>query len=459
MENEILKFENVSFGYGDTQKKIFEDLNFLAKKQDFIAILGNNGKGKSTFLKLCAGILLPHSGSIFIEKTNTNSNNSLKNFEIRKKIGYIFQNPDKQIFWLTVFEDIAFGAKNLGIKKDIYEKKTDEILDLLKITHLKNASIKELSTGEKQLVTLAACLVTEPSIILLDEPTANLDDCYSKNLFNLLDILNKKSKKTIIFSTHNERDTAFANSTFKVQDNTLKKFFYVKNQSNFHQSPINFSESVNKNAHSSHNNKVLSFENVSFYYNKSKNIIENFNFSLNFNEIFGIFGGSFCGKTTISKLIAGLLRPSKGKIINYHNSKIGLVMQQSDKNFFFKNVYDDIKFSLTYKKLSSDYIKNTINKTFNLLQLDNSFLQKNTYELSGGEKKLIAIAEILIDEPDILVLDEPLMGLDTSNKNLVKSTILELKLKKNLSTILLSNYSQELLNICDRAIELKKYLP
>lgn len=454
MDNNIISFKNMNFSYANSTKNIFENLNFILKTGDFIAILGENGKGKSTFLKLCAGILIPNSGNVYVGKINTNSENKQKRLKIRKKIGYIFQNPDKQIFGLTVNQDIAFGAKNFGIKKSVYEKKSIEILNLLKISHLANSEIRSLSVGEKQLVALASCLIVDPSVILIDEPSSTLDESNSKNLFELLTKLNKQFQKTIIFSTHNIRDTTFVNQVLTIENMNLKKVFLTKfNDIKIKNFPAKISDEYSETIS---NNSILRFDDVCFHYKKSKkDIVNNLNFDLKPNSILGIFGYSFCGKSTIAKLISGQISPTSGKITKNDNLKTGLVTQQSEKNFFFENVCQDITFGLSYMNFSENTINKRLEEIFELLKLDKEFLKRNISELSGGEKKLIAISGILINQPEILVLDEPLMSLDVFNKNLIAKTIFELKTKKKTSIILISNREENLLKICDDVIFLK----
>lgn len=163
---------------------------------------GNNGSGKTTLLRLIVGLLRPSSGTIkiFNEKLTRNKD---KLWEMRKSIGFLFQNPDDQLFAPTIGEDISFGARNLKLDNDEVNSRVDWALNAVKMTEYKDYSPFDLSWGQKKRVALAGILVMKPKLLILDEPFANLD---FKSIYNHLDILErlrKEEKLTILFTTHN----------------------------------------------------------------------------------------------------------------------------------------------------------------------------------------------------------------------------------------------------------------
>ncbi|BED92425.1 MAG: energy-coupling factor transporter ATPase [Candidatus Paraimprobicoccus trichonymphae] len=199
-------FENVNFCYG--KEKIIDDLSFEIKNNEFIVILGQNGSGKSTLCKLFNGILIPSSGNILIDDLNTREEkNSLK---IHKKIGLVLQNPDNQIIYSIVEEDIAFGLESLGVKSEIIRNQIDKALKLVKMYEYKNHVTSMLSGGQKQRVAIAGILAMNPECIIFDEPTSMLDPVGRKEVLDIILDLNKNQKVSIVLITHNMEEAILA---------------------------------------------------------------------------------------------------------------------------------------------------------------------------------------------------------------------------------------------------------
>jgi len=176
-----------------------DGINFMADKGEKIALIGPNGSGKSTLLYLLDGLLLPTRGEIWIKDEKLNKKNLDR---IRPIVGLIFQNQDDQLFSHTVWEDVAFGPRNLGLDDREVEKRVKESLEILGIFNLKDESPYNLSSGQKRLASIAGVLAMNPEIILLDEPTSNLDPNSSSSLIRLLLDLNKEREITLIIATH-----------------------------------------------------------------------------------------------------------------------------------------------------------------------------------------------------------------------------------------------------------------
>lgn len=185
--------ENVSFAY-EKQNPVLKNISFTAEEKDSIGLIGANGVGKSTLLKLLVGLNLNYEGSIRIGDIPLEKNTLGK---IREKAGYVFQDSDSQLFMSKVYEDVAFAPRNYGLKDDEVEKRVAEALEMVHISHLKDKHTYKLSGGEKKLVSIAAILSMMPDIILMDEPSAALDP---KNRRNLIHILNEFGQLKIIAS-------------------------------------------------------------------------------------------------------------------------------------------------------------------------------------------------------------------------------------------------------------------
>jgi cobalt/nickel transport system ATP-binding protein len=197
MADSIVSVKNVRFAYPGGVKAI-NDVSLEVRRGERVALLGPNGSGKSTLILLIAGLFSPQKGeiSVFNEETSAKSFHKL-----RQKIGIVFQDPDDQLFNQTVIEDVAYGPKNLGIPEEKIRKRCDHILEDIGISHLRDRPPHRLSFGEKKKVSLATALVLKPELLILDEPTANLDLLSRRGLINTLNELNAEGT-TIIISTH-----------------------------------------------------------------------------------------------------------------------------------------------------------------------------------------------------------------------------------------------------------------
>ncbi|MCQ2451925.1 MAG: energy-coupling factor ABC transporter ATP-binding protein [Oscillospiraceae bacterium] len=189
----MICFEHVSFGY-EKGKPVLEDLNFILQDGESVGLIGANGAGKSTFMKVLLG-LLPHEGTILVDEYEVNTKN-LK--EIRRKLGFVLQNSDNQMFMPTVYEDIAFAPLNYGMTKQEAEEAADTALEKLGITALKHRHNHKISGGEKRMAAIATVLAMNPDVLLMDEPTSALDPYNRRIIINTISSL----EKTKIITSH-----------------------------------------------------------------------------------------------------------------------------------------------------------------------------------------------------------------------------------------------------------------
>ena len=192
MEN-IISVSDLSYGY-DSKRKVLENINFQLKKGESVGLVGANGVGKSTLLRILVGLNTGFQGDVMVNNIPLEKKN-LKT--IRKNVGYVFQDADSQLFMSTVFDDVAFAPRNYGMSEAEVNEKTMEALKVVHIEQLKDKQIYKLSGGEKKLASIATILSTEPDVILMDEPSVALDP---KNRRNLINILNQLNQAKIIAS-------------------------------------------------------------------------------------------------------------------------------------------------------------------------------------------------------------------------------------------------------------------
>ena len=208
MDNPIIKLEGVSFKYPQSELKennfAVNGVSLEIQQGDFVAILGHNGSGKSTTAKLINMILPPDSGKIYIDGKDITVENMTDEeiFEIRKKVGMVFQNPDNQIVATVVEEDVAFGPENLGVPPAEIRKRVDEALSIVNMTEYARHAPHKLSGGQKQRVAIAGTIAMKPKCIIFDESTAMLDPLGRKEVMKTILRLNREEKITVVLITH-----------------------------------------------------------------------------------------------------------------------------------------------------------------------------------------------------------------------------------------------------------------
>lgn len=200
----LIEFQNVSFSYGTDEGEervdVIENLNLNIEKGNFTAVLGHNGSGKSTLAKLTNGILFPQQGKVLVDGSETKPDDSI--FDIRKKVGMVFQNPDNQIVASIVEEDVAFGVENLGVPPQECRRRVDEAMKTVGIYEQRLKAPHKLSGGQKQRVAVAGIIAMKPECIVLDEPTAMLDPSGRAEVLETIKKLNKEEGITVVLITH-----------------------------------------------------------------------------------------------------------------------------------------------------------------------------------------------------------------------------------------------------------------
>lgn len=199
MDN-IIEIKDVCFNYEDNEGPILENFNLNIERGTFVSILGHNGSGKSTVARLLNGLLLPNSGTVTVN--GISSADEKNDFEVKKQVGLVFQNPDNQIIATIVEDDVAFGPENLSIEPKEIRKRVDEALKAVDMYEYKDKAPHLLSGGQKQRIAIAGILAMEPQCIVLDEPTAMLDPLGRQEVISTLMKLNREKGITVVLITH-----------------------------------------------------------------------------------------------------------------------------------------------------------------------------------------------------------------------------------------------------------------
>lgn len=459
----MLDIKNLCLKFPE-DKIVFENVNFSIEKNTINLITGKSGCGKSSLL-MCLSRVIPEtvdgvmSGEIIYNGYNIEHSNAE---EISGEIAYMFQDPDSQLCTFTVEDEIAFGLENLNVEQEKMEEIIDDILDLVGIKYLKYASLNKLSGGEKQKVALASILALDPDLILMDEPTANLDPISTIQIVELIKKLRDDMGKTIIIIEHNIDD--FKDVIDKVIELNDKKTSDLEVDNFIEQYHNNFKYPKRQHTNLG-NDTVLDVHNLSYSYDEGKNVIDNVSFSLYKGEIAALVGHNGAGKSTLSKLLIGFIKASKGEILlkeqNIYNMNVkeigdhmGLVFQNPEHQFIKMTVEKELSLSLEVRGNSEDVVKEKTDnylKEFNLINNRES----NPFTLSQGQKRRLSTASMMINGQPILILDEPTYGQD--RENLIKLIDLLYQINKSGTSILIITHDMDMVErCCDKLIYLNK---
>ncbi|AMB93804.1 energy-coupling factor ABC transporter ATP-binding protein [Aerococcus sanguinicola] len=221
MEDTIVRVEDLIFAYQEDQERpTIQGVSFEIKRGDWLAVIGHNGSGKSTLAKLIDGLLEAQSGHIYVDGQELSEETV---WEIRQKIGFVFQNPDNQFVGATVEDDVAFALENAGIPRDEMVERVNRALDQVNMTQYKDREPSSLSGGQKQRVAIAGVLALQPEVIILDEATAMLDPEGRHEVVSLMQDIKESQEMTVLSITHDLNEAAMADQIFVVNRGQIVK--------------------------------------------------------------------------------------------------------------------------------------------------------------------------------------------------------------------------------------------
>lgn len=221
--HEIIKVENVSYNYvsGEQVSRGVRGVSLTVRKGEFVVLLGHNGSGKSTLAKLLNGFIVPAEGKVTVEGIDTRDDKRI--YELRAKVGMVFQNADNQMVASVIENDIAFGPENLGVPRDEIEKRISWALDAVNMLEHRRRSPNKLSGGQKQRIAIAAILAMYPDVLILDESTAMLDPKGRGEIMETISRLNKEKGLTVILITHYMDEAIAADRIFVMNEGRIIK--------------------------------------------------------------------------------------------------------------------------------------------------------------------------------------------------------------------------------------------
>ena len=487
---EILRVDGLKFSYPNQLKKALNNINFSIDEGDFVLICGESGCGKSTLLRHLKPELSPHgqvSGDIYYYSQKINDYSSK---QLASEIGYVLQNPDSQIVTDKVWHELAFGLENMGLDTQSIRLRVAEMASFFGIQGWFRKNVNDLSGGQKQLLNLASIMAMQPKILILDEPTSQLDPIAAKDFIDTLVRINKELSTTIIMTEHNLEDIysvcdkvivmedgkVICNDTnYKVADilsgdknhkmfKSLPTPSKIYNQLNGYlecasKSPLTVKDcrqwlndsmdevTITKlddteteiNIDEKDREIAIELKDVYFQYNKiSEPTIRDLSFKVYKGEIYSILGGNGTGKSTTLSLVARQRKPQRGKIfinnieMKKHNNKslyennLALLPQNPQSLFVFETVREDLEEVLILKNKDREYIDKEVKRVSKLLDIEH-LLEHHPYDLSGGELQRAGMAKVMLLNPKIILLDEPTKGLDAYCKEEIGKMLMKLR--------------------------------
>ncbi len=478
----IIQFENFSFSYPGSQKPVIKHLDFCVEAGEFITVCGQSGCGKTTLLKSLKPFLAPHGekkGRILFNGTEIGA---LSQREQAEQIGYVLQSPDNQLVTDKVWHELAFGLESLGYDTKTIRGKVAEIASFFGMESWFSQKISDLSGGQKQMLNLASVMVMHPEVLVLDEPTSQLDPIAAQNFFGILARIKRELGTTIILSEHRlEEAFAMSDKVLLLDDGEIlafdvpskvgkivaeqnhkmlaamptpmQVFFHVNGDE---ECPITVSQGrkwlekkkqedglipvINREQAAKQKREVaLELKDVWFRYEKNRpDVLKGLSLKVARGSLYAILGGNGTGKTTALSVMGGLFAANRGQVFiervpleNIKNKYEGIlgILPQNPQTLFVKNtVASELSAMLSEKNFNVEEREKKICETILLCGLE-QVLERHPFDLSGGEQQRLALAKILLLSPRIILLDEPTKGMDAACKENFAKILSALKAK------------------------------
>lgn len=491
----LLEIEDLSFKYPLSSDFALSDINITVEHGELVLLCGHSGCGKTTLLKLLKRQISPvgeASGEIFFDGS------PLSELDTRRavsEVGYVTQDPDAQIVTDTVWHELAFGLECLGVDPKTIKRRVSEICGFFGITDWYEKKTCELSGGQKQLLLLASVTVTDPKVLLLDEPTAQLDPIAASAFFSMLQKINRELGITVIIVEHRLEEIFPIADKVIVMDKSRVCLFDIPQKVSAMISslgignamylglpasvrlynalnvggecPLTVSEGrryilnhfdnkvqpYSQVSSNTVNSPAVELKNVSFRFDRnSKDVLADFELDVYSGEILGVLGGNGVGKSTLLRLLCGIVKPYSGKIKFFGKNiekyskgelcpkTVAMLSQNPTVMFTGETVERD----LLESALLFGYSEEKAREKINTLSQELGFsyvLGSHPFDLSGGEVQKAAIAKLLLADPKILLLDEPTKGLDPLSKKHLAQILL--RLKESQKTVILVTHDIE----------------
>ncbi len=469
MANNAIEIKGLSFTYKNSDSEVLKDVDLSIEEGKFTVIMGRTGAGKTTLAMLPNGII-PQLVEGTVKGTIIAGGKDSSKYRVQtmaREIGLVLQDPETQIFGRTVDEDTAFGPRNYLVPRDEIKERIKSALDKVRLDGYEKRQTSQLSGGEKQRLAIAGILAMDPSIIILDEPTSELDPIGREEIYSTMVSLQKDQKKTVVAVEHSSQEISekadnivvlsdahvvwqgCPNDFFRELD-LVEKYgikplpvskvgweLYKKGFIPKEEIPLSVDDAYALavrlldgrklefspvEAPKGEREKLIEVSDVHYQYDKSKEALKGISFDIYEGDYVALIGQNGAGKTTLAKHFNSLFKPTSGRILvcgkdtkneepNTLAEQIGYVFQNPDNQIFSTSVYKEMEYGLKALKLSEEEMSKRIHEIARLLGIE-KVLDEHPFSLGKGERQRVAVASILVLKPKILVVDEPTTGQD-----------------------------------------------
>ena len=433
----LLKIDNYSYTYPEAQTPALNNVSLSVAAGECVCVTGHSGCGKTTLLLAIKGLLHSGtaSGTIVAGNSDSSGNGS------HDATGIVLQNAETQILCTTVTEEIAFGPENLCIQPDEISRRMHAALEAVGLSDLRDRTTEQLSMGQKQRLTIASVLAMKPGILLLDEPTSQLDGPSKRRLIEVLTRLKSQGHALLITEHDLTPLQHIADRVLTMEQGTVGE---IKQ----HSAAPSAAESAHPaREHQSGGSVALAVNDISLAYPGTGDVFKGLNVNIAGGELVHLFGCNGSGKSSFLRCITGFVKPLSGSVQIAGISeprpeqllgKVGFLFQNPQRQIFEETVFAEVAFSLKRQQMQSGHIDSRVKEVLSLCAADH-LVRRSPLTLSFGEQHRVALASVLAPRPDVLLLDEPFSGLDFAQRHKLLSILAELRSRFSTTVIIASH--------------------
>ena len=463
---EKIKVDNLSFSYPSSDKLALDSVSLSIPESEFVVLCGKSGCGKSTLLRHLKKSMNPYGNKLGSVSFDGEEIEEMSDRDAASKIGYVQQNPDNQLVTDKVWHELAFGLESLGYSNSVIKRRVAEMASYFGIQTWFRKSVSELSGGQKQLLNLASVMAMQPEVLILDEPASQLDPIAARDFLSTVHRLNRELGVTIIISEHrleeifpladraivmdagriiaNAKPSEVAIQLAGSGEDDVHPMYYgmppvmklfpkelvrwqdslpmtlregrILMEKLFENGTLRLKDEgtfkLTSEKDEANGRAAIKLKNLYFRYAKnSDDVLRGLNLEIEEGRLHCLLGGNGSGKSTTLKAICEIIKPQSGKVKIVDNYRVAMVPQNPQALFTEITCEEEVLEGMCYQSIELEEKVQRTEEMLKLMEIDH-LRKANPYDLSGGEQQRLALAKVMVSNPDILLLDEPTKGLD-----------------------------------------------
>ncbi|NMM98339.1 energy-coupling factor transporter ATPase [Bifidobacterium olomucense] len=477
------ELNHIRFSYDHGASWALDDVSLTIRAGERVCLVGPNGSGKSTLARLIAGLTAPDAGDIMLLDHHVVADSTPNADEYRaarRVIGVVFQNPEDQLLTTVLEDDVAFGPENLGLDRTVIATRIRQSLDAVDMSSVRRSDPTRMSGGQQQRAAIAGMLAMNPAMLVLDEPTAMLDETARAEVMRVLDALQQRGT-TIVHVTHHPNETRHADRVIHMESGHIAEDASGQATAQCLETgvltpppaaddsstplPVLSDSSTPQN-----NAPIIRVSHLTYRYaDGERPVIDDLSFSIQPGETVALMGTNGSGKSTLARLLCALARPESGTIevagipvvrskpahrkqIAQLRRRVGYVMQHPEQQLFAETVAEDVAYGPRNQGLSDADVQQRVREALALLHIEH-LADRSPFDLSGGQQRLAAIAGVVACRPDVLVMDEPTASLDVQAKARIHELLHTLK-ERGVTMLIITHDRAEAESLADRVVRM-----